>query len=193
MTKQIRHKENTLAVALGANLPSWAGTPSQTLIKVRPFLEFEILNWVKSEEKKRSRNHENSLEIDWKWSPLFESDPVGGPDKQPVYINAVLVVEGESLSSIDPSEIKANSLLKRLLLIENHFGRDRSKGDVQWGPRTLDIDLLAWGELQVKNEELTLPHPRLLQRSFVIAPLAVILSSKEKAARRIPPQNGWKE
>ena len=193
MTKRIRHKANTLAVGLGANIPSWAGPPTETLIKVRPLLEYEIFNWIKSEEQKRDSINAKDLKVSWRWSPLFESDPVGGPDNQPLYINAVLVAEGELLSSIDPCEIKANCLLKRLLLIENHFGRDRSKRDVRWGPRSLDIDLLAWGELQVRNEELTLPHPRFFQRSFVITPLAEILNSTEKAARRIPPQTGWKE
>ncbi len=92
-------------------------------------------------------------------SALYETEPVGGPAGQGAYLNAVLRVT-TTLSSRD--------LLFRCLAIEARFGRERRQ---LWGPRTLDIDLLLYGD-EIRNEpELVLPHPRLHQRKFVLVPL----------------------
>jgi 2-amino-4-hydroxy-6-hydroxymethyldihydropteridine diphosphokinase len=96
-------------------------------------------------------------------SSLYETEPVGFHD-QPAFLNAVLALETE----LDPL-----SLLHSLLAIERELGRDRSQG-VRNGPRTLDLDLLLVGDAVVATEELTLPHPALIQRRFVLAPLAEI-------------------
>jgi 2-amino-4-hydroxy-6-hydroxymethyldihydropteridine diphosphokinase len=96
-------------------------------------------------------------------SSLYETEPVGLHD-QPTFLNAVLALE----TKLDPL-----SLLHSLLAIERELGRDRSRG-VPNGPRTLDLDLLLMGDTVVATEELTLPHPALAQRRFVLAPLAEI-------------------
>jgi 2-amino-4-hydroxy-6-hydroxymethyldihydropteridine diphosphokinase len=93
-------------------------------------------------------------------SPLYESDPVGGPEGQGTYLN--LVVE---LRTVDtPRE-----LLERCRALEEAAGRVRT---VRWGPRTLDADVLWVEGWQVDDEDLTVPHPRLWERRFAVQPLA---------------------
>jgi 2-amino-4-hydroxy-6-hydroxymethyldihydropteridine diphosphokinase len=101
-----------------------------------------------------------------RWSPLFRTEPVGGPAGQPAYLNGVLLVEG--LAGLEP---RPQQLLKGLQALEAQFGRQRLEA---WGPRTLDLDLLWWGDQRVARPALALPHPRLQERSFVLAPLAAI-------------------
>ena len=101
-----------------------------------------------------------------RWSPLFRTEPVGGPPGQPAYLNGVLLVEG--VAALEPRPLQ---LLQGLQALEAQFGRQRLEA---WGPRTLDLDLLWWGDQRVQAAVLELPHPRLQQRSFVLAPLAAI-------------------
>ncbi|HET6220256.1 MAG TPA: 2-amino-4-hydroxy-6-hydroxymethyldihydropteridine diphosphokinase [Acidobacteriaceae bacterium] len=96
-------------------------------------------------------------------SSLYETEPVGFHD-QPAFLNAVVALE----TKLDPLP-----LLHALLAIERELGRDRSDG-VPNGPRILDLDLLLMGDSIVAEDELTLPHPALAQRRFVLAPLAEI-------------------
>jgi 2-amino-4-hydroxy-6-hydroxymethyldihydropteridine diphosphokinase len=91
---------------------------------------------------------------------------VGGPPSQPAYLNGVLLVEG--VAGLEPRPLE---LLQGLQALEAQFGRQRLEA---WGPRTLDLDLLWWGDQRVQAAALELPHPRLQQRSFVLAPLAAI-------------------
>lgn len=93
-------------------------------------------------------------------SALYQTAPVGGPAGQPPFLNAVLGIE---------TELTAPELLQRCLELENRFGRQRLE---HWGPRTLDIDLLDYGGELFDGPELTLPHPRLAERAFVLVPLA---------------------
>ena len=90
-------------------------------------------------------------------SPVVETDPVGGPD-QPDYLNAVVLVR---------TGLSARELLLACQRIETGHGRKRT---VRWGPRTLDIDLIRYGELISTDPVLELPHPRADQRAFVLAP-----------------------
>lgn len=92
-------------------------------------------------------------------SSIYETDPVGGPVGQGAYLNAVLGVR----TNLGPEDLLAAGQA-----VEDHFGRRREQ---HWGPRTLDIDLLFYGEATCSGPELTLPHPRLQQRRFVLAPL----------------------
>lgn len=101
-----------------------------------------------------------------RWSPLFCTEPVGGPPGQPAYLNGVLLVEG--VAALEPRPLQ---LLQGLQALEAHFGRQRLEA---WGPRTLDLDLLWWGDHRGAAPALELPHPRLQERSFVLAPLAAI-------------------
>jgi 2-amino-4-hydroxy-6-hydroxymethyldihydropteridine diphosphokinase len=90
-------------------------------------------------------------------SPVYETDPVGGP-AQSDYLNAVLVAEGPH---------SPRTLLERALAIENAFDRVR---EVRWGPRSLDVDLVAVGDLVVEEPDLQVPHPRAGERAFVLVP-----------------------
>ena len=96
-------------------------------------------------------------------SSLYETEPVEVHD-QPHFLNAVIALE----TPLAPLE-----LLRGLLAIERGLGRDRTAG-IPKGPRTLDLDLLLMGEHVVSSEELSLPHPALAQRRFVLGPLAEI-------------------
>lgn len=92
-------------------------------------------------------------------SPLYRSAPVG-PEGQPDYINAVAKV----LTVLSPVE-----LLDQLQHLEQTHQRVRYQ---HWGPRTLDLDLLLYGDMTLNTQRLTLPHPFMTQRNFVLQPLA---------------------
>jgi 2-amino-4-hydroxy-6-hydroxymethyldihydropteridine diphosphokinase len=93
-------------------------------------------------------------------STLRETEPVGvGP--QPLFLNGAAELE---------TTLTARELLERLLATEQCFGRDRVPGE--HGPRTLDLDLLLYGDERIDEPGLTIPHPRLHERAFVLDPLA---------------------
>lgn len=98
-------------------------------------------------------------------SSLYETDPVGMTD-QPQFLNAVIGVE----TRLAPQE-----LLAALQTIEQEFGRVR---EVRWGPRTLDLDLLAYEGETCADPVLTLPHPRMMERAFVRVPLQELLETE---------------
>jgi len=104
-------------------------------------------------------------------SSLYSTAPVGVVG-QPRFVNAVIAIE---------TELAARSLLNELLSIERRFGRDRADS-VANGPRTLDLDLLLYGDLILSEAGLEIPHPRLTQRAFVLVPLAEIAPDL-----RVPP------
>jgi len=93
----------------------------------------------------------------------YQTPPWGVHD-QPPFINCAIVVE----TTLTPSD-----LLTRSQAIEQQFGRDREQ-ERRWGPRTLDIDLIAYDDVTISTPLLILPHPRLFERGFVLAPLAEI-------------------
>lgn len=93
----------------------------------------------------------------------FYRNPPMGPQDQPDYVNAVVRVE---------VDIEPEPLLDTLQAIENAQGRDRNER--HWGPRTIDLDILLYDELFVDTERLTIPHPGIASRSFVLQPLADI-------------------
>jgi 2-amino-4-hydroxy-6-hydroxymethyldihydropteridine diphosphokinase len=92
-------------------------------------------------------------------SPVYETDPVGGPE-QPEYLNAVVAVD---------TDRTARELLEVAQQLEDDAGRVRGE---RWGPRTLDVDLLLVGDDEVDEPDLVVPHPRLYERAFVMVPLA---------------------
>jgi pantoate--beta-alanine ligase len=95
-------------------------------------------------------------------SSFIETPPVGGPAGQGKFFNAAAVIA---------TDLPPPALLNELLVIEKQLGRQRR--DV-WGPRTIDLDLLLYGDTALESPELVLPHPRLHQRRFVLAPAAEI-------------------
>ena len=90
-------------------------------------------------------------------SPVFETSPVGGPD-QPPFLNAVMIAD---------TALPARAVLDRCHSVEAAFGRTRTQ---VWGPRTLDLDLIIYGDEVTNGPGLTLPHPRAHERAFVLAP-----------------------
>lgn len=96
-------------------------------------------------------------------SSLYETAPVDYAD-QPSFVNAAVCVE---------TALEAEALLDVLLGMERHFGRDRA-GSIAKGPRTLDLDLLLFDDQVISTNRLTVPHPELARRRFVLAPMAEI-------------------
>src|ERR1051325_4164353 len=101
--------------------------------------------------------------------------PPWGETEQDRFINACIEIE----TSLDP-----HALLFTLHRIEQKFGRDRQK-EMRWGPRTLDLDLLAYDDVTLDRPELTLPHPRLFERAFVLVPLAEIVPDRLISGRKV--------
>lgn len=93
-------------------------------------------------------------------SSIHETQPVG-PVTQGLYLNAVAAIE---------TTLTARELLDHLMRIESEAGRDRQE-EQRWGPRTLDLDLLLYGDAVITQEGLTVPHPRMHLRHFVLGPL----------------------
>ena len=126
----------TAYISLGANLPSPAGTPHQTLDAA--IIRLAELGTLLAR------------------SSYYSTDPVGYAD-QPIFLNAAVALQ----TLLDPQ-----SLLDHLLEMERSLGRDRSHGIVN-GPRTLDLDILLYGDRVFSTPTLQLPHPRMAQRAFV--------------------------
>src|SRR5215469_11459629 len=101
--------------------------------------------------------------------------PPWGEEDQPRFINAGV----EIATALDP-----HALLFVLHKVEQKFGRDRAK-ERRWGPRTLDLDIIAYDDVSIDKVELTLPHPRLFERAFVLVPLAEIAPDRVIRGRRI--------
>ena len=92
-------------------------------------------------------------------SRVYETDPIGGPEDQPAFLNAVVEIETSST---------ARTLLEVCLGVEGKMGRVRGE---RWGPRNIDIDILTFGHERIDDDDLTVPHPRMHERLFVLAPL----------------------
>src|ERR1043165_5732845 len=104
----------------------------------------------------------------------YRTPPWGVTDQSP-FINCAIAVE---------TRLSPQALLARALAVERGLGRDRSR-EQRWGPRPIDIDLLAYDDLVLDEPDLTLPHPRLFERAFVLLPLAEIVPEQMIGGRRI--------
>lgn len=91
-------------------------------------------------------------------SPVVQTQAVGGPEGQPPYLNMVMEVE---------TELTPEQLLAHCQAVEAKHHRERI---VRWGPRTLDVDIIVYNDVQSADPELTLPHPRAAERAFVLVP-----------------------
>jgi 2-amino-4-hydroxy-6-hydroxymethyldihydropteridine diphosphokinase len=101
-------------------------------------------------------------------STLRETEPVGYLD-QPNFLNGAAHIE---------TALPARDLLKRLLAIEGRLGRVRGEGP-RFGPRTIDLDLLVYGQERIEEPGLSVPHPRLAERRFALEPLAELAPGLE--------------
>ena len=97
-------------------------------------------------------------------APLYRSAPLG--PAQPAFLNTAVAI---AYHDGQPAE-----LIATLLEIERMLGRTRER-EVRWGPRSLDLDVLVWGDRIVRTPELEVPHPRLAERKFALAPLVALL------------------
>ncbi len=91
-------------------------------------------------------------------SPIYQTQPVGVID-QPLFLNMVVVAE---------TTLDAHPFFEQMMLVEQSLGRTR---EVHWGPRIIDLDLLWFGEQTIDSAQLTVPHPHMFERAFVLAPL----------------------
>ncbi|MGO9334028.1 MAG: 2-amino-4-hydroxy-6-hydroxymethyldihydropteridine diphosphokinase [Acidimicrobiales bacterium] len=109
------------------------------------------------------------IDPDLRVSPVYESAPLGGPEAQGPYLNCVVRLE---------ANLGARQLLEVAHALEELAGRVRT---VRYGPRTLDVDLLIVGDLQISEPDLVVPHPRMSERGFVLAPLEDLDASRVPA------------
>jgi 2-amino-4-hydroxy-6-hydroxymethyldihydropteridine diphosphokinase len=97
-------------------------------------------------------------------APLYRSAPIG--PAQPAYLNTAVRI---GLADAEP-----DALIATLLEMEWLLGRDRN-GEVRWGPRMIDLDVLVWGQREIHTPTLDVPHPRLAERRFALAPVVALL------------------
>lgn len=109
---------------------------------------------------------------DWVFSRIYKTPPVG-PVEQDWFLNMVAGMRTELLP-VD--------LMRRCLRIEKRLGRVRKE---RWGPRTIDIDILMYDDVVIRTPELEVPHPRMLERSFVLAPLAELAPDLEIGGKTV--------
>jgi 2-amino-4-hydroxy-6-hydroxymethyldihydropteridine diphosphokinase len=100
-------------------------------------------------------------------APLYRSDPIG--PAQPAFLNTAVCVA--------PGDAQPAELIATLLELERMLGRARET-EARWGPRPIDLDVLVWGARIVRTPELEVPHPRLAERKFALAPLVALLGDE---------------
>ena len=100
------------------------------------------------------------------YSSIYETDPVGYED-QDLFLNMVIEIQ---------TSFTAMELLELCLKTELELGRKR---EIKWGPRTIDLDILTYNQENIESEKLIVPHPRMLERAFVIIPLLEIIHDNQ--------------
>jgi 2-amino-4-hydroxy-6-hydroxymethyldihydropteridine diphosphokinase len=101
--------------------------------------------------------------------------PPWGVEDQPPFVNRCVAVD---------TQLTPTALLARVQAIEHALGRTRAR-ELRWGPRPIDIDILAYDDVTLDGADLTLPHPRLFERAFVLVPLAEIVPERVIAGKRV--------
>lgn len=112
-------------------------------------------------------NEESGIKVTGQ-SSIYETEPVGYVD-QSAFLNMVVQIH---------TDLPPEALLVTLLAIENRLGRTR---DLRWGPRTIDLDLLLYGDHRLTTPDLIIPHPRMHERAFVLVPLSEVLYARQDA------------
>lgn len=151
MTEDATRSREVAVLALGSNL----GERSETLADA-------VAELVAHEQV-------NLLDV----SPVVETEPVGGPEGQPLYLNMVIQVS----TTLTPME-----LLEHAHAVEAAHSRRR---EVRWGPRTLDVDIITFGDVRSEDPVLTIPHPRAKERAFVLVPWAIMDSEATLGGARV--------
>ena len=169
--------KNGLCISLGANIDSKFGSPIESLLICKPKLE-EIINTWGGNNINKKKEEKNKFHANFFWSSIYETLPHGVENEQPNYLNTLLLTKSNSFPKI--SNKNAKLLLNELKKLEKFFGREKTPNGKKWLSRCLDLDILWWEDLHTVDEELTLPHPRLVNRNFVITPLSEILSRSQK-------------
>ena len=168
--------KNGLCISLGANIDSKFGSPLESLLVCKPKVEEIIRKWgVLSNTKKEENIKSKPIFL---WSSIYETLPHGVENEQPNYLNTLVLVKSNYFPK--PSSKNAKLLFKELKKLESFFGREKTPKGKKWLSRCLDLDILWWENLYVLDEELTLPHPRFLNRNFVITPLSEVLTKDQK-------------
>ena len=193
MTYAKQKTELKLVISIGANIPGILGDPIRTIAAIRPKIEKSIIEWNIALNYPENESENINKTLSFQWAPLFETDPYGVTVNQPRFINTILVVEGENFALVTPNKKAAIYLMNKFLELEKIAGREREKTEIHGGPRSLDIDFISWGGLQINTKTLTLPHPRFSDRNFVLIPLAEILSKTQGKPKRINSQINWPE
>ena len=176
--------KNGLCISLGANIDSKFGTPIESLIICKPKVEKIIKYWINQSQNKTEANRTSNLHF--LWSSIYETLPHGVENEQPNYLNTLVLVKSNYFPK--PSKTNAKLLLKDLKNLERFFGRKETPKGKKWLSRCLDLDILWWEELHTFDEELKLPHPRFMNRNFVISPLSEILSRSQKIKKFDEPR-----
>ncbi len=170
--------KNGLCISLGANIDSKFGEPIETLIKCRPVIEDLIEDWISHFTNQDSKSLFS--DINFSWSSIYRTNPHGILEPQPNYLNTILLVKSTYL--LEPSIEEAKLLLKGFKTLEKEYGRDIFN-QKKWIPRCLDLDILWWENLICKDSQISLPHPRFVNRNFVITPLAEILNRDQRVEK----------
>ncbi len=168
--------KNGLCISLGANIDSKFGSPLESLIVCKLKVEEIIEEWEDQSISKKTEKRKSC--INFSWSSIYESSPHGVENAQPNYLNTLVLVKSNYFPK--PSTKSAKLLLKNLKKLESFFGREKTPKGKKWLSRCLDLDILWWEDLIIMDEELTLPHPRFVNRNFVITPLSEILNKEQK-------------
>ena len=176
--------KNGLCISLGANIDSKFGSPLDSLLVCKPKVEEIIKECVDQSNTKKEENRKSNP--NFIWSSIYETSPHGVENEQPNYLNTLVLVKSNYFPK--PSNKKAKLLLKELKKLERFFGREEMPKGKKWLSRCLDLDILWWEDFNTIDEELTLPHPRFMNRNFVITPLSEILSRSQKIKKFDDPR-----
>ena len=176
--------KNGLCISLGANIDSKFGSPLESLLMCKPKIEEIIKEWEDQSNTKKEENRKSKPSFIW--SSIYETSPHGVENEQPNYLNTLVLIKSNYFPK--PSNKKAKLLLKELKKLERFFGREKTPNGKKWLSRCLDLDILWWEDFHMVDEELTLPHPRFMNRNFVITPLSEILSRTQKITKFDDPK-----
>ena len=176
--------KNGLCISLGANIDSKFGSPIESLLICKTKLEETVKDWINQSNKKKEEK--GTSNPNFLWSSIYETSPHGVENKQPNYFNTLVLVESNYFPK--PSTKNAKLLLKELKNLECFFGRDKIPKGKKWQSRCLDLDILWWQDFCTIDKDLILPHPRFVNRNFVITPLSEILNRSQKIKKIDDPR-----